>query len=39
MRNHLKKANISSNDVVTIFGLDPIDFYAFQITRIEGVKM
>lgn len=33
-----KKANISSNDVVAIFGPGPIGLYALQITRVEGAK-
>jgi len=34
----VKKANISSNDVVAIFGPGPIGLYALQVARIEGAK-
>jgi len=34
----VKKANISSNDIVAIFGPGPIGLYALQIARAEGAK-
>ena len=34
----VKKANISSNDVVAIFGPGPIGLYALQVARAEGAK-
>jgi L-iditol 2-dehydrogenase len=34
----VKKANISSNDVVAIFGPGPIGLYALQVARVEGAK-
>jgi len=34
----VKKANISTTDIVAIFGPGPIGLYALQITRAEGAK-
>jgi len=34
----VRKANITSDDVVAIFGPGPIGLYALQITRVEGAR-